>query len=80
MAKTETRYKVRLQGKLPFSRVAIPGISPSVVVSREYTDISKEEHDALQAALKNETIPGLTKDNVDVQTDRVKVEDEPKAE
>jgi ribosomal protein L22 len=65
MAKKDNKHvRVSLGGSLPFASVAVPGVDPSVVVTREPQIIEKEHADALKKAIKGGEIEGLKEENL----------------
>lgn len=59
---------VSLTGPVPFSSFAVPGVEPSLVVGRRPQLIDGDAEKALKAALKAKSIPGVTADDVAIES------------
>lgn len=57
-------YRATLTGSKPFASFAIPGVSPSVVVTRRGALLDAETAKKLKAALKAGAIEGISADDV----------------
>lgn len=60
-------HTAQLTARKPFNSFTVPGVSPSVVVSRRQTRLSAESAKALKSALKKGEIPGVSPEDVLIQ-------------